>query len=103
MVKRISCNCLRISFLKLLCLISDIKKQIVFDGPRSSGKSIALAMLVHWARIEGWLVFYVPQGKDWTHGGFFCRNRYNDLFDTPVQAAKIMQVMSSICSVYFCY
>jgi hypothetical protein len=63
------------------------------DGPRSCGKSIALAMLVHWARTEGWLVFYVPQGKDWTHGGFFYRNTYSDFFDTPVQAANILQVL----------
>nr|BAC79778.1 unknown protein [Oryza sativa Japonica Group]BAD31010.1 unknown protein [Oryza sativa Japonica Group] len=69
----------------------DAKRQIVLDGPRSCGKSIALAMLVHWARTEGWLVFYVPQGKDWSHGGFFYRNTYNDLFDTPIQAAKILQ------------
>ncbi|TVU17939.1 hypothetical protein EJB05_34001 [Eragrostis curvula] len=69
----------------------DIKRQIVLDGPRSCGKSIALAMLVHWARTGGWLVFYVPQGKDWTHGGFFYRNTYSDFFDTPIQAAKIMQ------------
>lgn len=78
------------------CLLSDIKKQIVLDGPRSCGKSIALAMLVHWARTEGWLVFYVPQGKDWTHGGFFYRNTYSDFFDTPIQAAKILQVLSCV-------
>ncbi|EER98173.1 hypothetical protein BDA96_02G072600 [Sorghum bicolor] len=71
--------------------LKDTKKQIVLDGPRSCGKSIALAMLVHWARTEGWLVFYVPQGKDWTHGGFFYRNTYSDFFDTPLQAAKILQ------------
>ncbi|EXB56620.1 hypothetical protein L484_003307 [Morus notabilis] len=29
-----------------------VKKQIVLDGPVSCGKSIALAMLVHWARDE---------------------------------------------------
>lgn len=78
------------------CLYSDTKKQIVLDGPRSCGKSIALAMLVHWARTEGWLVLYVPHGKDWTHGGFFYRNTYSDFFDTPVQAAKILQVLSSV-------
>uniref|UniRef100_A0A803LCX5 Small ribosomal subunit protein mS29 n=1 Tax=Chenopodium quinoa TaxID=63459 RepID=A0A803LCX5_CHEQI len=33
------------------------RKQIVLDGPRSCGKSIALAMLAHWARDEGWLDF----------------------------------------------
>ena len=70
----------------------NVKKQIVLDGPVSCGKSIALAMLVHWARSEGWLVFYVPKGKDWTHGGFFYRNPHSDLWDTPVQATKILQV-----------
>lgn len=29
------------------------KKQVVLDGPVSCGKSIALAMLVHWARERG--------------------------------------------------
>jgi small subunit ribosomal protein S29 len=52
-------------------------------------------MLVHWARTEGWLVFYVPHGRDWTHGGFFYRNTYSDLFDTPVQAGKVLQVLIS--------
>nr|KAJ0219401.1 hypothetical protein LSAT_V11C300148080 [Lactuca sativa] len=36
-----------------------LQKQIVLDGPESCGKSIALAMLVHWARDEGWLVLYI--------------------------------------------
>lgn len=70
---------------------SNLKKQIVLDGPVSCGKSIALAMLVHWARSEGWLVFYVPKGKEWTHGGFFYRNPNNDLWDTPVHAGKVLQ------------
>ncbi|XP_039140752.1 uncharacterized protein LOC120277940 [Dioscorea cayenensis subsp. rotundata] len=68
-----------------------VQKQIVLDGPVSCGKSIALAMLVHWARSEGWLVFYVPKGREWTHGGFFYRNPHSNLWDTPVQAAKILQ------------
>lgn len=67
------------------------QKQIVLDGPVSSGKSIALAMLVHWARDEGWLVFYVPKGRDWTHGGFFYKNPQTGFFDTPAQAANILQ------------
>ncbi|XP_072952437.1 uncharacterized protein [Typha angustifolia] len=71
--------------------LKESKKQIVLDGPVSCGKSIVLAMLVHWARTEGWLVFYVPKGKDWTHGGFFYKNPYNDLWDTPVQATKVLQ------------
>lgn len=67
------------------------QKKIVLDGPRSCGKSIALAMLVHWARSEGWLVLYVPRGREWTHGGFFYKNPHTGLWDTPVQAANVLQ------------
>ncbi|KAF7816194.1 28S ribosomal protein S29, mitochondrial [Senna tora] len=63
-----------------------VRKQIVLDGPVSCGKSIALAMLVHWAREEGWLVFYVPRGREWTHGGYFYKHPHTGLWDTPVQA-----------------
>ncbi|KAK9154062.1 hypothetical protein Sjap_001542 [Stephania japonica] len=68
-----------------------VRKQIVLDGLVNCGKSIALAMLVHWARDEGWLVFYVPNGKEWSHGGFFYRHPDTGLWDTPVQAAKTLQ------------
>lgn len=74
-------------------------KQIVLDGPRSCGKSIALAMLAHWARDEGWLVFYAPKGRDWTHGGFFYKNPQTGLWDTPVQAEHILKASSYL---YFC-
>ncbi|KAL0389107.1 UNVERIFIED_CONTAM: hypothetical protein Scaly_0267800 [Sesamum calycinum] len=67
------------------------RKQIVLDGLVSCGKSIALAMLVHWARKEGWLVLYVPRGWDWTHGGLFYKNPQTGLWDTPLQAANILQ------------
>ncbi|XP_048136317.1 uncharacterized protein LOC115745952 isoform X2 [Rhodamnia argentea] len=68
-----------------------VRKQIVLDGPVSCGKSIALAMLVHWARDEGWLVFYAPRGREWTHGGFFYKNPQTGFWDTPVQAEKILK------------
>ncbi|XP_031385606.1 uncharacterized protein LOC116199409 [Punica granatum] len=68
-----------------------LRKQVVLDGPVSCGKSIALAMLVHWARDEGWLVFYVPKGREWTHGGFYYKNPQTGLWDTPVQAEKILK------------
>ncbi|KAJ7982620.1 mitochondrial 28S ribosomal protein S29-related, partial [Quillaja saponaria] len=68
-----------------------IKKQIVLDGLVSCGKSIALAMLVQWAREEGWLVLYVPRGREWTHGGFFYRHPQTGLWDTPVQAANVLK------------
>lgn len=69
-----------------------VRKQIVLDGPVSCGKSIALSMLVQWARGEGWLVLYVPRGRDWTYGGFFYKNPQTGLWDTPVQAENILKV-----------
>ncbi|XP_027336496.1 28S ribosomal protein S29, mitochondrial [Abrus precatorius] len=68
-----------------------VRKQVVLDGPVSCGKSIALAMLVQWAREEGWLVFYVPKGKEWTHGGFFYKHPQTGLWDTPVQAEIVLK------------
>ncbi|XP_047147814.1 28S ribosomal protein S29, mitochondrial isoform X2 [Vigna umbellata] len=68
-----------------------VRKQVVLDGPVSCGKSIALAMLVQWAREEGWLVLYVPKGKDWTHGGFFYKHPQTGLWDTPVQAENVLK------------
>ncbi|XP_013641613.1 uncharacterized protein LOC106346742 [Brassica napus] len=67
------------------------KKQIILDGPVKSGKSIALAMLVHWARNEGWLVLYAPKGRDWTHGGYFYKNQHTGFWDTPLQAESILK------------
>lgn len=68
-----------------------VRKQIVLDGPVSCGKSIALGMLVQWAREEGWLVLYVPSGKEWTHGGFFYKHPLTGLWDTPVQAENVLK------------
>lgn len=67
------------------------RKQVVLDGPVSCGKSIALAMLVHWARDEGWLVLYAPRGREWTHGGCFYKNPETGLWDTPVQAENVLK------------
>ncbi|KAL5758852.1 hypothetical protein ACOSP7_021463 [Xanthoceras sorbifolium] len=68
-----------------------VRKQIVLDGPLSCGKSIILAMLVNWARDEGWLVFYVPRGREWTHGGYFYKNPETGLWDTPQQAENVLK------------
>ncbi|KAB2607177.1 28S ribosomal protein S29 [Pyrus ussuriensis x Pyrus communis] len=70
---------------------TNAQKQIVLDGPVSCGKSITLAMLVQWAREEGWLVLYIPRGREWTHGGFFYKNPQTGLWDTPVQAENILK------------
>lgn len=73
-----------------------VRKQILLDGPRSCGKSITLAMLVHWARNEGWLVFYVPKGRLWTHGWYFYKNLPTGFWDTPVQAENILKARNYV-------
>lgn len=71
--------------------VPKVRQRIVLDGPRNCGKSIALAMLVYWARSEGWLVLYSPSGREWARGGSFYDNPQTGLYDTPVQAANILQ------------
>eukprot|EP00252_Welwitschia_mirabilis_P012338 TRINITY_DN27358_c0_g1_i1.p1 TRINITY_DN27358_c0_g1~~TRINITY_DN27358_c0_g1_i1.p1 ORF type:complete len:457 (-),score=57.04 TRINITY_DN27358_c0_g1_i1:509-1879(-) len=67
-----------------------LRKQFILDGPISSGKSIILAMLAHWARSEGWFVFYVPKASMWTHGGVHFKNPVAPSWDTPVQAETVL-------------
>lgn len=69
-----------------------MKKHILLDGLRGSGKSITLAMLVLWARTNGWLVFYVPRAKGWTHGAYYYKNKVTGLWDTPVEALSTLEV-----------
>lgn len=68
-----------------------LKKQILLDGLPGSGKSVVLAMLVQWARSKGWLVCYIPSGRKWTHNGLYYKNQLSGLWDTPVQAASMLQ------------
>eukprot|EP00026_Physarum_polycephalum_P006890 Phypoly_transcript_06943.p1 GENE.Phypoly_transcript_06943~~Phypoly_transcript_06943.p1 ORF type:complete len:542 (+),score=90.09 Phypoly_transcript_06943:63-1688(+) len=37
----------------------------LLNGPAGAGKSCLLNPIVHWARMAGWLVVFVPDGKDW--------------------------------------
>ncbi|GBG85838.1 hypothetical protein CBR_g40648 [Chara braunii] len=66
-------------------------RNFLLDGPVGSGKSVALATAVHWARASGWLVFYVPSGRDWIKGGFFQKHAQTNLWDTPVAAKNALQ------------
>ncbi|CAM6020562.1 unnamed protein product [Sphagnum balticum] len=67
------------------------RRKYILDGPVGSGKSVALATLVHWARVQGWLVFYIPSAKDWTQGSFYYRNEETGLVDTPVTAQTALE------------
>ncbi|XP_002986606.2 uncharacterized protein LOC9659848 [Selaginella moellendorffii] len=66
-------------------------KHHILDGPVGCGKSFALAVIVQWARAQGWLVFYVPRGQEWTRGGYYYLNELTGLWDTPIQAQKVLR------------
>ncbi|CAM6087044.1 unnamed protein product [Calypogeia fissa] len=66
-------------------------RQCLLEGFVKGGKTAALAMLVHWARMQGWLVFYVPNGRDWTSVGMYYKNAQTGLFDTPIQAKTALE------------
>ncbi|KAG6553608.1 hypothetical protein Mapa_004522 [Marchantia paleacea] len=76
---------------RMRSVASKHKPQCLLDGFIKCGKSAALAMLVHWARAQGWLVFYVPSGRDWTSGGMYYKNEQTGLYDTPVQAKVALE------------
>eukprot|EP00249_Psilotum_nudum_P018753 c26947_g1_i1 orf=333-3047(-) len=69
----------------------DSRKQIVLDGLPGCGKSVALAMVVLWARAEGWLVVYIPSGREWTQGDYYHKNKLTGFWDTPCQAASMLE------------
>lgn len=48
-------------------------------------------MLVQWARARGWLVFYIPSGKGWTHGSLYYRNEETGLVETPQTAQMALE------------
>lgn len=77
-----------------LCCVAAVlpQKQYLLDGPVGCGKSVILAMLVHWARAKGWLVFYVPNGRSWTRDEYYFQNEQTGRWDTPVQAQTALEV-----------
>lgn len=75
---------------------SDEYRALVLKGPKGSGKSSLLAMLVHQCRTAGWLALYVPSGTSWISGWFYGKDEKSGFFDTPVQAEKALQVRGFI-------
>eukprot|EP00850_Spirogloea_muscicola_P015547 SM000120S25696 [mRNA] locus=s120:144614:146902:- [translate_table: standard] len=65
---------------------------LLLDSPAGSGKSVALAVAVAWARAAGWLALYVPSARAWAAGGFYYRHpAARALWDTPLQAKLALQ------------
>ncbi|GAQ80466.1 hypothetical protein KFL_000540410 [Klebsormidium nitens] len=68
-------------------------RALVLKGPKGSGKSSLLALLVHQCRSAGWLALYVPSGTSWISGWFYGKDEKSGFFDTPVQAEKALKAL----------
>eukprot|EP01129_Flabellula_baltica_P001662 TRINITY_DN11605_c0_g1_i1.p1 TRINITY_DN11605_c0_g1~~TRINITY_DN11605_c0_g1_i1.p1 ORF type:complete len:452 (+),score=108.05 TRINITY_DN11605_c0_g1_i1:34-1356(+) len=71
---------------------------MLLSGERGVGKSAILNSLVYYARKTGWIVFYVPYGENWVHGGDFIRPSrvYEGLWDQPKLARRFLENMLDI-------
>ncbi|CAL8465449.1 g4985 [Coccomyxa elongata] len=79
-----------IHFLKQWIMEEQEVSHYMLDGMPSSGKSIAMAALVHWARLSGWVALYIPNAEVLTAGGTFAYNKEKNEWDTPESAKYIL-------------
>lgn len=72
----------------------------ILDGDRGQGKSVALLEIVYWARQNGWLVVYIPDGLALTCSEnkrqITPSRRDADLWDSPEIAAEICDSMVKV-------
>lgn len=69
------------------------RKKIILEGYSGSGKSVALYLLVAWARSKGWLVMYIPSAKHMLEGGLYVHDEEEGLWDTPVSARNVLKAL----------
>ena len=60
------------------------------SGPRGSGKSVLLALLAACARLQGWVVLYVPTATSLTSGGRFKFCERTGLWDNPDACSRVI-------------
>eukprot|EP01112_Ceratiomyxa_fruticulosa_P011535 TRINITY_DN3130_c0_g1_i1.p1 TRINITY_DN3130_c0_g1~~TRINITY_DN3130_c0_g1_i1.p1 ORF type:complete len:462 (+),score=76.37 TRINITY_DN3130_c0_g1_i1:211-1596(+) len=59
----------------------------ILHGDEGVGKSCLLNPIVHWARQQGWIVVFIPDGAKWTTTGFLIQSkRFRDSFEQPLMA-----------------
>ncbi|KAG1671648.1 hypothetical protein FOA52_006879 [Chlamydomonas sp. UWO 241] len=65
--------------------------RLLINGPKGSGKSVALAYLVERARAAGWICVYVPCAEALVKGGYFTRNDATGRYDTILSAQALLR------------
>ncbi|KAG2500055.1 hypothetical protein HYH03_002332 [Edaphochlamys debaryana] len=69
--------------------------RLLLTGSAGSGKSVALAALVEWARRQGWLAVYIPSCLELVRGGFF-RQRDSRGWDTLTSAQQLLKAVVDV-------
>ncbi|CAN0016865.1 unnamed protein product, partial [Hapterophycus canaliculatus] len=66
------------------------QRSYLLTGPRGSGKSCILNQAVLHARSTGWIVLFVPDGRNLVQKGIYCQPSpvLKGLYDLPVQVEK---------------
>jgi len=59
----------------------------ILHGEEGVGKSCLLNPIVQWARQQGWIVVFIPDGLKWTTTGFLRQSkRFRDSYEQPLMA-----------------
>eukprot|EP00958_Prasinococcus_capsulatus_P012158 scaffold1206_cov388-Prasinococcus_capsulatus_cf.AAC.58 len=70
----------------------------LIDGPEGAGKSCALVSLALWARKNGWVVWYLPNGRRLAQGGkgsYIVEEEGDRLWDTPLEGIAVLEALLS--------
>ncbi|UPR00235.1 ribosomal protein S29 [Chloropicon primus] len=87
---QVTCRPEMISFLRDVLSEEGHRKYLV-DGGKGTGKSILLALLVAVARLNGWVVAYLPSATRVVQGGRFRLDEQTGLWENPDVAVEILQ------------
>ncbi|CAM9625695.1 unnamed protein product [Pylaiella littoralis] len=71
------------------------QRSYLLTGRRGSGKSCVLNQAVLHARSTGWIVLFVPDGRNLVQKGIYCQPStvHEGLYDLPVQSLKRLQTL----------
>eukprot|EP00752_Nemacystus_decipiens_P003185 g2947.t1 len=71
------------------------QRSYLLTGRRGSGKSCVLNQAVLHARSTGWIVLFVPDGRNLVQKGIYCQPSpvFEGLYDLPVQSLKRLKTL----------
>ncbi|CAN0072899.1 unnamed protein product, partial [Discosporangium mesarthrocarpum] len=73
------------------------QRAFLVTGVRGAGKSCVLNDVVLHARMNGWVVVFVPDSRSLLHKGIYCRPSpvFKGMYDLPKQSIKMLESLKS--------